>query len=222
MRLRSRHRTTAPLAAVVLTASLGGCAFSQPEPSGAPTPAPTETVTVTATPEPTPTQSPPAAALVIPDCEQLVPIDTIQQYESWRRVVLIQSMEGTAIAEDLPGPAARQAASRAQQNRGCLLGVPQSDSAVGVYTLEITPEARDDLIEQLRTDGGYAESQVDGAPSFAIATEEGLGGTTVSYTFVGDAWLILRGSLIDAQTAAWIAAPTVAQLRAANPGLDDR
>lgn len=102
------------------------------------------------------------------------------------------------------------------------MGVPQSDSAVGVYTLDIDVPTRDNLIDALRADGGYAESEIDGAPSFAIATDEGLGGTTVSYTFVGDAWLILRGSLIDPETAAHVAAPAVAELRAANPGLDER
>lgn len=214
MRLRYRHRTTASLtlAAAVLTASLTGCTDPQSSPTGEPTP--TETVTVTASPSP--------AALVIPDCEQLVPIESIRQVERWSEVILIQTMEGPALAGNLPGPLARDAATRAQQNRGCLLGVPQSDSAVGVYTLDIDAPTRDNLIDALRADGGFAESEIDGAPSFAIATDEGLGGPTVSYMFVGDAWLILRGSLIDSETAAHVAAPAVAELRAANPGLDDR
>ena len=182
-------------------------------------PAPSETVTVTATPAPTPAPTATATALVIPDCEQLLPIEEVQQYEPWSRVMLLQSSEGTALAADLPGPAAREAAARASQNRGCLLGVPQSDAGLGVYTLEIAPETRDDLIEALRADEAYTESDIEGAPSFAIATEEGMGGSTVSYAFAGDAWIILRGTLIDIETASRVAAPVLASLRAANPGL---
>ncbi|WP_448263547.1 hypothetical protein [Microbacterium aurum] len=219
MRPRYRDRTTAPLtlaAVVLLTASLSSCTAPQPSP----TEPPTSPETGTSTPSPSPTASP--AALVIPDCEQLVPIDSIRQFEGWSEVILIQTMEGTALAGDLPGSLARDAAARAPQNRGCLLGVPQSDAGVGVYTLEIAAPTRDNLIDALRADAGYTESSIDGAPSFAIATEDGLGGTTVSYTFVGDAWLILRGSLIDPETAARVAAPAIAELRASNPGLDDR
>lgn len=205
---------------MLLTAALSSCTAPQPSPTEPATPAETETVTPSPSRSPSPTASP--AALVIPDCEQLVPIDSIRQFEGWSEVILIQSMEGTAPAGDLPGSLARDAAARAPQNRGCLLGVPQSDAGVGVYTLEIAAPTRDNLIDALRADGGYAESEIDGAPSFAIATEDGLGGTTVSHTFVGDAWLILRGSLIDPETAAWVAAPAIAELRAANPGLDDR
>ncbi|WP_455132513.1 hypothetical protein [Microbacterium aurum] len=121
-----------------------------------------------------------------------MPIDSIRQFEGWSEVILIQTMEGTALAVTCRAPA-RDAAARAPQNRGCLLGVPQSDAGVGVYTLEIAAPTRDNLIDALRADAGYTESSIDGAPSFAIATEDGLGGTTVSYTFVGDAWLILSG-----------------------------
>lgn len=200
-------------AAALVSVGAVGCT-----PDDAAAPAPSETVPIAETPAPAPTAS--AEALVIPACERLVPIGEIQQYEPWTRVELLQSAEGTALAADLPGPDARHAAAGASQNRGCLLGVPQSDAGLGVYTLEIAPDTRDDLIEALRADEAYTESDIDGAPSFAIATEEGMGGSTVSYTFAGDAWIILRGTLIDIETASRVAAPVLASLRAANPGLE--
>lgn len=47
-----------------------------------------------------------ADALVIPDGEQLVPIDEINRYELWSTVALLFAEEGPAIAANLPGPVA--------------------------------------------------------------------------------------------------------------------
>ncbi len=208
-RMRRQARSAlvpASVGVLALTASLAACTGTTPTPDSSPT-------STTASPAPTAS----ADGLVIPDCEQLVPIEQIQAYEPWRGVVLIQSMEGPGLGDVVTGPVAGRVAGSAQQARGCLLGVPQSDAGLAVYTLEIPDAARDDLIDELRADDAFTEISVGGAPTFVIATEAGLGASTVSYTFGENAWIVLSGNLIDLETVPLVAESVLAALVTANP-----
>lgn len=212
-----RHATPTTVAALLVIA-LTGCAGMQPSPTGSVVP------TITAV-SPAPTVHPTDSAstdraLTIPGCDELIPLDQVQQYEAWANVVLLQ--DEAELGAELPGPAAQHTAAEARQSQGCSLGVPQSDAMVAVAVLEIDGTARDRLIRELRSEPEYTETDVEGAPSFASSPEEGMGGTTVSYTFVGTAWIILRGTLVDPVTATRIISPVLGELAAANPGLSAR
>lgn len=197
---------------------VAGCLACAPSDADAPAPSGSTVEHTPSASVPGPTAS--ADALVIPDCEQLVPIEAIQTHESWSTVVLLQSEEGPAIAADLPGAAAADAASRAQMVRGCQFVIPQSGPAFSVYTLDITSEARADLVDALQADDTFTETDASGAATFVTPADEGQG--AVSYTFVGDAWIVVRGPLITLDSAAAAATPAVTALRASNPGLDER
>lgn len=218
---KKRLITTVALASgLALAGCSGGASPEESTPPPVEPPATTEPVETT-TPEPSPTET--GEALVIPDCEQLVPTETLQSHEHWENVQLFRVVPDPDLADVLPGELAQQTAASATQAYGCTFAAPQTDSGVEVDVLEIDPSERDTLVAALRqAPETYTETIMGDAVSFWTQIEGELGGLTLVYSFAGDAWVIQHGSLIDSERAVRIAEPVLESLREANPGLDER
>lgn len=206
-------------AALILVA-LVGCTPAEDTPaSGTAAAGPTDPPAASGTSTAAPTEGPVApdepAAIVLPGCEQLLPIETARTFYS-DRTEFLREFDRTESAAIMSGPASASAIEGAVQSRGCAWGIPNSDGIFFMTVSEITPESRDALISAL-VEGGYADLSADGVPQYGLEWTGEVGGDGARHQFVGDVWICWR-HVAALGTGDWSNAPVEA-IRAANPGI---
>ncbi|WP_061781908.1 hypothetical protein [Microbacterium hominis] len=208
------------VAVLTLGVALAGCAASVPEStstSTAPATASGEGTAAAAAPTPTATAAA-AAAAVFPRCEDLIPIELLQQNFS-TDVVAYTDGGGWTIGQLLPGPMARSAVEKAERAVDCGWGVRGgSDGGVHAAVLELPAEVRDELVSALRTADGYTEAAIDDATVFTSAVHGEIADGAVGYAFEGTTWLAIVGNSKEAAMQSAYLPAAVAALRAANAG----
>ena len=210
------------VAVLTLGVALAGCAASVPAAtSTAPATASDEGAAAAPTPTapPTPTATAAAAAAaVFPRCEDLIPIELLQQNFS-TDVVGYTDGGGWTIGQVLPGPVARSAVEKAERAVDCGWGVRGgSDGGVHAAVLELPAEVRDELVSALRTADGYTEAAIDDATVFTSAVHGEIADGAVGYAFEGTTWLAIVGNSKEAAMQSAYLPAAVAALRAANAG----
>lgn len=208
------------VAVLTLGVALAGCAASvSAATSTAPATASDEGAAAAPTPTPTPTPTATAAAAaVFPRCEDLIPIELLQQNFS-TDVVGYTDGGGWTIGQVLPGPVARSAVEKAERAVDCGWGVRGgSDGGVHAAVLELPAEVRDELVSALRTADGYTEAAIDDATVFTSAVHGEIADGAVGYAFEGTTWLAIVGNSKEAATQSAYLPAAVAALRAANAG----
>lgn len=179
----------------------------------------TTSTTSTAT-TPPPTTEPTPAPITLPACEAMNATiqdesDAFYALQGDAGVTAHRGEVDLTIFNDTVGPVAQQAMAQATQVRGCTWPV-HYHNIVTQYVAEIPDGVQDELVAELRA-SAYVESTFGLVPRFdhseAEETTIGTFTTTITYLFVGDAWIAImgNGSLDYAQGA-------LDGLFAANPG----
>lgn len=124
-------------------------------------------------------------------CEQFLSIETI---ENTMDAGWVDAGEPRDPREDLPGPAARAAASEASETISCLWW-PQSATEVSLagFAFRLEDSTADRLRDALDGSATYAAASIDGADaSFTMSELRGDLRYTAIYAFVGDVWIALE------------------------------
>lgn len=191
-----------------LLALATGCAPEAAAPQSSPSasaPSPEES-----TPSPVPSASP--VSFVLPtSCEQLLPIETI---ETTMDAEWTDAAERPDPREDLPGPAARAAASEASETISCLWW-PELATEVYLagFAFRVEDSTGDRLREGLDGSESYTQAGIEGADaSFTMSELRGDLRYTVIYAFVGDLWIALEAPFFEEDITA-LAEAIVAGIR---------
>jgi hypothetical protein len=124
-------------------------------------------------------------------CEQLLSIETI---ETTMDAEWMDASEPRDPLEDLPGPAARAAASDASETISCVWW-PELATEVSLagFAFRLEDPAAVRLRDALAGSDTYTPMVLDGADaSFTMSELRGDLRYTVIYTFVGDLWIALE------------------------------
>lgn len=97
----------------------------------------------------------------------------------------------------------------------CSWGFPSSDGLFWLTIVTLEQNASDELVRALRSSDEYVNGERDGAPVFAHYVEVGMG-HGVGYAFDGLTWVIVSGTLLDAESAARLAGDALISVRALN------
>lgn len=205
------------VAVPTLGVALTGCAVSVPAATST-GPATATGEATEATPTPTPTPTPTQTAVVFPRCDDLIPIELLQQNFS-TDVVAYTDGGGWTIGQLLPGPVARSAVEKAERAVDCGWGVRGgSDGGVHAAVLELPAGVRDELVSALRAADGYTEAAIEGFTIFTSAVHGEIADGAVGYAFEGTTWLAIVGNSKEAAMQSAYLPAAVAALRAANAG----
>ena len=204
------------VAVLALGVALAGCAASVPAATPTP-PEPVATVGSSAAATPTPTPTPTAAAgAVFPRCEDLIPIELLQQYFS-ADAIAYPDGGGWTVGQLLPGPVARAAVEEAARAVDCGWGVRGgSDGGVHAGVLELPADVRDELVSALRAADGYTETAIEGATVFTSAVHGEIADGAVGYAFEGTTWLAIVGNSEEAAMRSAYLPAALSALQAAN------
>jgi hypothetical protein len=189
--------------AVAVLALLAGCAGPVPSPT---TPALSES------PTPTPEATP--EALVIPECDTLVPLPLAQSLfgpntESFGELDTIQfGVDGV--------PETADAVAAAGQSRFCGWGVPSSDGAFTVLVAEITPTERA-TVEAALTAAGFSAVTMGTVTGYDAEREGEVSSLADTVLFTGDVMIVCNGTTLELTGPITNAA--LDALRTANPAL---
>ncbi len=182
------------------TASPSSSRESEPSQKPSSEPAPTE--------EPAPETEP--TPVVIPECEQLVPIDVVHEKLGPAFVFTPESGPFRDMLLGAVGPSAQEAISRAEQTSFCSWGIPQSDGLNLLMVAELPADARDAFLAELRA-SEFVETETAGSPTFVWEDEPGLSQRFLWYGFTGDLLVISVGASADGG----VGVPALASLQAA-------
>lgn len=190
--MNTKQTLTAAAAAGSLSLLLvAGCAQTlQPAPS--PDPSATSTPAPTAPPETATPEQP--AALVIPECDDLIPLAEVQQTVDVDWVRFDDAAEHVSRLHSKLGPATISAMERTTQHRYCFWGQPNSDGMSDVYLAELPDDARETLLAELR-DSDFVESEHEGATVFTYRPAA-IGTADVWQAFDGGTWVVASGAAL--------------------------
>lgn len=146
-------------ASVVALAALTSCS--------APSPAPTDTVTSA-----TPTETA-AAALVIPECDVLLPDDALAAVVG-EGGAYVGALDAAEVAELAPEEPIAAVLTGAETSRSCVWGVGGTDAVALAWIAEVSD---DDAMDVTATaaDAGYTTTMLDGAQLASRTETEGFG-----------------------------------------------
>ena len=119
--------------------------------------------------------------------------------------------EGVAITNGF-GPSALAAFEGAKSVTECYWGVPLSGHTVNMFVATLTPDARAELVADLRG-SNYVESQSNGVTLFSHTIDDDGWQQNIWFGFVGNVWV--------ASVQAWeqaVVELAFDNIRAANPG----
>lgn len=208
-------RTPGLVCAALLLVALVGCTPAAETPGDGTAAPPATSSTPTAAPTGASGDPAPPTSIVLPECEQLLPLATAQALFS-SNTESFGELEPSALEGVMSGPASATAVTGALAARGCLWGIPNSDGGFFVVASHITPEAKATLAAAL-VEGGYAASTVDGAERYALGWDGEVGADGAVHTFVGDIWICARHTSVDILSA--VSDSALAAVKTANPGI---
>ncbi|MCT9819308.1 hypothetical protein N3K63_03300 [Microbacterium sp. W1N] len=150
----------------------------------------------------------------MPTCDQIMDADATAQLFDPN----IEPIPGVGGLEPsaLPGPAAQTALASATVSVSCMWGIPNSDGGFHGVIAQLDPTVRDELIAALEA-SSYERGTVSGAPSYGADFDDEILGYSVHYTFEGDAWVIVMGTLFHQEDSVPVAERALAALHAVNP-----
>lgn len=200
------------LVASVMLVGLSACApepdtsggsSSSPSPSSAPTTSEEPSAEPSATPEPGP--------VVIPGCEEMVPLDVAQSVLGPGFVYFPDEPSFHESLLSTLGPSAREAVDQAVQSSFCLWAMPQSDGGNSMLVAELPADVREKFLGELRS-SDFVEADLDGAPTFVWESDVKYGPRFVWYGFADDLVVVSIALTSDGG----VGAPALAHLASAN------
>jgi len=184
---------------------LAGCAAVTPTtaPSETDVPVVVPSGTVTAAEEATPSPQPSAMDVEsIPGCDDIFAVDRVRELLDDARVEAFGQVDHQTV---LPGPLARRMYAAATATLACLWGIPESDGLVHVNVALVSRTERDALVDALTDSTEYVHERHGETPTFSKEITEG-NGTSLSYAFAGNIWVIVEGTMVSPATGRAMAA----------------
>ncbi|TQO20099.1 hypothetical protein FB472_1710 [Rhodoglobus vestalii] len=207
MGARRRARVTAAVAsAALLMLALAGCVSSDTD-SSTTTPSPTPTSTA-GDPTPLPTTEP----LIVPGCENLLPLTTAKDLFSPSTEFLDD--RDTAAAEYYDLPELDTVAANSTISKNCIWGVPNSGGAFTLTVADINNTDAANLTAALLS-AGYLSVTSGGVTTFEFTTEGDTGTIARTHYLVGDLWIYVDGTSPSLTTE--VADRALDEIRTANP-----
>ena len=198
MSMTQRSVITSVIAAGAAFALLTGCAPepATTKPSAAPTSVPATASTTPPPATPIDETEPSAGPILIPDCEEILPITTARDAVGSQT---LESFEPSAEHKELAysesfGPVAIEALESAEQLVQCSWGYPVSDGVATVFIAKLSPATREHLVSSLR-DSVFLEREADNALIFEDHDPQRRKSMPVSYGLIGDVWVTHIGTL---------------------------
>jgi hypothetical protein len=202
-----RRRTAGAIGVAMLGLVLTGCGPTAPDATEPPSPSASSTPSESSTPTAAP------AALTIPDCETLLPID--QVHAIFGDSLVFYGEEGFD-ASGFAIPQLGTTLAGADQSRRCIWVIPDSDGSFQVIVAKADPSDAAALQAVLPGEG-FTSASMGTVTGFdgVIATDDGDYATTVLFT--GDVIIYVSAGTLEVtgQTAAVV----LDALRTANPDL---
>ncbi|EPR75457.1 hypothetical protein ADILRU_2245 [Leifsonia rubra CMS 76R] len=208
---RGRTRMTGSVAsASLLMLMLSACGGG----SGG-TATPTVTSPASATPSstlPTATPLPTGEPLVIPGCDDLLPLATAQSIFS-PSTIKIDEID-SAVSRTYEVAELDTVATNATIAKNCAWGIPNSD---GFFTLTVADisEANAANLKAALLAFGYLGVTNAGVTALELATENEVGSKGRTHYLVGDLWIYVDGTSLDLSTT--VAERALEKIRTANP-----
>jgi hypothetical protein len=194
--------------AAVAVVLLTGCGPVTPSAS----PDPSETLSASATPTPTPTPEP--AALVIPECDSLVPLALAKSLFADNTEFIGEFDPAQFAIEDVPAVA--PAVADATQTRYCGWGVPQSDGVFTLFVAEISAADRASL-EAALPPAGFSVVTMGTVTTYEFERDTDYGYFADTLLFTGDVLIVGGGTTLSLTGA--VVGSALDALRTENPTL---
>lgn len=208
-----RQVGTARVGAVVALAAIA-CLLTGCDPAGPPATASPTPTSATASPEPTPDPTPEPVAIVIPGCEELLPLATARGIFSDSTEFLGEvSLSGSGFS--LGSDAATTAASAADPYRGCSWGVPNSDGVFWLY-VGVLDASEVAALEAGLTADGFASASMGTVTGYDLTGATEVSDWAATHLVTGSVWIASEGPGSPVTGQATGAA--LDAMRSANPG----
>ncbi|EAR26033.1 hypothetical protein A20C1_09139 [marine actinobacterium PHSC20C1] len=196
----------AAASAALLMFSLAGCAPSGTD-SGSATPSPSPSIS-DADPTPLPTAEP----LILPGCQDLLPLTAAKDLFSPSTEILEESDTAADVHFDLGE--LDTAAANATIAKNCIWGVPNSDGAFTVTVSDINDTDAANLKAALLS-AGYLGVTTDGVTTLELSTDGELGAVARTHYLVADLWIYVDGGSLS--FSGDVADRVLDKIRTANP-----
>ncbi len=181
---------------LLLLVCLTGCA---PEPKSVANegePQTPTTVRETVEPTPNPSETPSAPSIVVPSCDEILPIESIHAFLNDDRVERHEvGPDGLErLASEPFGPSAVAAYQGALQLTHCTWGYPQSDGFADVVFAELSPESTASFTAALE-DSVFVKRTSGAAVIYEDLDPQRRKSLPVRHGFIGNIWVGTTGSI---------------------------
>lgn len=203
---RPARVTVAVASAALLMLALAGCAQSNTA-GGTASPSPDPTST-----EGDPTPLPTIEPLIVPGCEDLLPLTTAKDLFSPSTEILDE--RDSAAAEHFDLAELDTVAANATIAKNCIWGVSNSG---GAFTLTVTDINDTDAanLKAALLSAGYLGITSGGVTALEFSTEVEIGTIARTHYLVGDLWIFVEASSLSLTTD--VADRVLDEIRTANP-----
>lgn len=131
-------------------------------------------------------------AFVLPECDQLVPADSVEEV-FWERFEPWQSEKVATFTASAMGPSANTAFAEAKQVRTCGWAIPKSSAIATGFVAELNDSTSQELLAELRS-SEYVEGSYGEATTFSYTAENQAFTLKNWYAFQGSAWVAVMST----------------------------